>query len=65
MLKKLTSLLLSLLLCLSLLPGQARAADEPDPTPPPAIEEPLEPPEEPVMPMSEDLPEDNGNHHTW
>ena len=31
MLKKLTSLLLSLLLCLSLMPGQTRAACEPDP----------------------------------
>ena len=50
MLKKLTSLLLSLLLCLSLLPGQALAADEPDPANPPVIEEPLDP-ETPVMPL--------------
>lgn len=63
MLKKLTSLLLSLLLCLSLLPGQARAADEPDPPQPPAVVEPLAP-DEPVMSMSEEPPEDNGNHHT-
>lgn len=72
MLKKLTSFLLSLLLCLSLLPGQARAADEPDPPQPLVIEEPLEPegqselepPEEPVMPMSEEAPGDNSDHHT-
>lgn len=56
MLKKLTSLLLSLLLCLSLLPGQALAADEPDPAGPTVIEEPLDPetpedPESPVMPL--------------
>lgn len=73
MLKKLTSFLLSLLLCLSLLPGQARTADEPDPTPPPVIEEPLEleepedpgksePPEEPVMPMSEEVPQKEDTH---
>lgn len=57
MLKKLTSLFLSLLLCLSLLPGQARAADVPGPVDPPVVVEPLNPgvpeePEEPVMPMS-------------
>lgn len=57
MLKKLASLFLSLLLCLSLLPGQARAADVPDPVDPPVVVEPLDPetpeePEEPVMPMS-------------
>ena len=63
MLKKLTSFLLSLLLCLSLLPGQACAAGEPDSPQPPAVVEPLDP-EEPVMPTSEELPEDNGNHHT-
>ena len=43
MLKKLASLLLSLLLCLSLLPGQALAADDPAPVDPPVIEEPEEP----------------------
>ena len=53
MLKKLTSLLLSFLLCLSLLPGHAYAANESDLPQPPVIEEPLgpEPPEEPVMVM--------------
>lgn len=57
MLKKLTSLLLSFLLCLSLLPGHAYAANEPDLPQPPVIEEPLgpEPPEEPVMVMSEEV----------
>lgn len=72
MLKKLTSLLLSLLLCLSLLPGQARAADEPDPRQPPVIEELLEPedpseaepPEVPMMPMSEEVPREETDHHT-
>ena len=60
MLKKLASLLLSLLLCLSLLPGQARASDEPvPPADPPVIVEPVEPeepngPEDPpIMPMAE------------
>lgn len=67
MLKKLTSFLLSLLLCLSLLPEQARAADEPDPPLPPAVVEPLDPdepgpPEEPVMPMGEELPGEEDNH---
>lgn len=67
MLKKLTSFLLSLLLCMSLLPGQALAAGEPDPPPPPAVVEPLdpdepEPPEEPVMPMGEELPGEEDNH---
>lgn len=59
MLKKLASLLLSLLLCLSLLPGRALASDEPaPPVDPPVIVEPaeLEEPEEPpVMPMAEVL----------
>ncbi len=68
MLKKLTSLLLSLLVCLSLLPGQARAADEPDPPQPPVIVEPLDPkepgePEPPVMPMSAELPEEGEASH--
>ena len=62
MLKQLTSFLLSLLLCLSLLPGQACAAGEPDLPQPPAVVEPLDP-EEPVRPMSEQLPGDNGNYH--
>lgn len=62
MLKKLASLLLSLLLCLSLLPGRALASDEPaPPVDPPVIvepaepEEPEEPEEPPVMPMAEVL----------
>lgn len=60
MLKKLASLFLSLLLCLSLLPGRALAADEPTPPEPPVIVEPVEPeePEEPgIMPMAE-VPEE-------
>lgn len=52
MLKKLASLLLSLLLCLSLLPGQALAADDPAPVDPPIIEEPEEPE---IMPLAEVL----------
>lgn len=59
MLKKLASLLLSLLLCLSLLPGQALASDDPaPPVDPPVIVEPVAPeePEEPgIMPMAEFL----------
>ena len=53
MLKKLTSLLLSLLLCVSLMPGQTRAACEPDPAGSTVIEESLdlETLEEPVMPL--------------
>ena len=53
MLKKLTSLLLSFLLCLSLLPGHAYAAKEYDLPQPPVIEEPLGP--ESVMVMSEEM----------
>ena len=51
MLKKLASLFLSLLLSLSLLPGQARAAGAPEPAGPPVAVEPADPetPEEPVM----------------
>ena len=52
MLKKLASLLLSLLLCLSLLPGQALAADDPAPVDPPVIEEPEQPG---IMPLAEVL----------
>ena len=55
MLKKLTSLFLSLLLCLSLLPGQARAAGAPEPAPPPVAVEPSGPEtqeEPPVMPLA-------------
>lgn len=43
MFKKLTALLLSLLLCLSLLPGQVLAAGTPDDDPPVIIEEPQDP----------------------
>lgn len=64
MLKKLASLLLSLLICVSLLPGQAYAAKGPDPVDPPIHVEPLDPegpgepgdpddPEPPVMPMGQ------------
>ena len=55
MLKKLTSLFLSLLLCLSLLPGQARAAGAPEPAAPPVAVEPTGPEtqeEPPVMPLA-------------
>ena len=66
MLKKLTSLFLSLLLCLSLLPGQARAAGAPEPAAPPVAVEPSGPetPEEPpVMSLSApDFPEDADTH---
>lgn len=64
MLKKITSLLLSFLLCLSLLPGHAYAANESDLPQPPVIEEPLgpEPPEEPVMVMSEEVAQKEENH---
>ena len=70
MLKKLASLFLSLLLCLSLLPGQARADDVPAPEEPPAMTEPLEPedpekpgePEPPVEPQNDEFPEDKDNY---
>lgn len=66
MLKKLASLLLSLLLCLSLLPGQAQAENLPDPADPPVVEEPLDPetpekPEEPLMPLSDEFPNEGDN----
>ena len=59
--KKLSALLLSLCVWLSLLPGQVRAADEPEPPEPLVIVEPVEPeePEDPgIMPMRE-VPEGN------
>lgn len=68
MLKKFASLLLSLLLCLSLLPGQARAENLPDPADPPVTVEPLDPetpeePEEPLMLLAEEIPDkDIGGH---
>lgn len=62
--KKLASLLMSLLVCVCLLPGQACAADAPDPVDPPVYVEPGDP-DDPVMPMSQvpepgvaDYPED-------
>lgn len=54
--KKLTSWLLSLLLCISLLPVQAHAAGVPEDVAPPAVVETAEP-EEPVMPLAEDVPD--------
>ena len=57
MLKRFTSLLLSLLLCLSLLPGQALASDESMSVDPPVIVELVEPEEPPVMLMAEMLDE--------
>lgn len=60
MLKKLATLLLSLLLCLSLLPGQASAADTAEAVPPIQTEasETGQPdnPNEPVMPLSDEFP---------
>lgn len=69
MLKKLTSLLLSLLVCLSIIPGQAHAGDLPERSDPPAQVEPLgtEAPDElepPVMPDSaENVPEIGGEDY--
>lgn len=60
--KKLTSLLLSLLLCISLLPVQAHAADIPEDVEPPAVVEAVEP-KEPVMPLAEEMPEDHSAGH--
>lgn len=68
--KKLVSLILSLLLCLSLLPGQACAADTPDPLEPSAQVVLVDPkgsdePENPVMPMASENPIDKDDHeHT-
>ena len=55
MLKKLASLLLALLLCVSLLPGKARAENTPDPADPPAVVEPEEP-ETPGVSLPHDAP---------
>ena len=68
MLKKLTSLLLALLLCLTALPGLAHAGNTPDPDDPPVITEPLDPEEPddlnpPVMPQSEEFPEEDTTNH--
>lgn len=51
MLKKLASMLLALLLCLSAFPGLAHAEDIPPKDDPPVIIEPLDP-EEPAMPAA-------------
>ena len=65
--KKLTSLLLSLLMCISLLPGQAHAADVPEDAEPPAVVEAVGPeaPEEPLMPLMEEFPEDHSAGHYY
>lgn len=57
MLNKLTSLFFSLLLALSLLPGQALAMNEPEPVEPPAVVEAAEPDTPPMMQMAEVLDE--------
>lgn len=64
MMKKLASLLMSLLVCVCLLPGQACAADAPDPVDPPVYVEPGDPddPDDPVMPMSQ-VPELEGENY--
>ena len=67
-LKKLASLLLSLLICLSLLPAQAGAADAPENDPPVQIEaaEPDRPgdPDELVMPLEMEFPEGRETDHS-
>lgn len=65
MMKKLASLLMSLLVCVCLLPGQACAADAPDPVDPPVYVEPGDPddPDDPVMPMSQ-VPELEPTDHS-
>ncbi|MBD5162751.1 MAG: hypothetical protein HDT14_12230 [Oscillibacter sp.] len=69
MLKKFASLLLSLLLCLSLLPGQAQAENLPDPVDSPVTVEPLDPetpekPEEPLMLLAEEMPDKGDKGHS-
>ncbi len=69
MLKRLASLLLSLMLCLSLLPGQARAAGAPEEGPPAPIEAPEAEREDDldalVVPMGEDaFPGEAGAGHS-
>lgn len=66
MLKKLASLLLSLLICLSLLPGQADAADTTESGLPlhmeaSEVEQPDDPDnaDAPVMPVAEEIPEED------
>ena len=57
--KKLTSLLLSLLMCISLLPGQAHAADVPEDAEPPAVVEAVEP----VISLMEEMPDGSSAAH--
>lgn len=68
--KKITALLAALALCLTLLPTQALATDEPVPPQPPAVVEPIEPvePEEPEEPgiqvqSEEPTPDRENNEH--
>ena len=67
MLKKLASLLLSLLICLSLLPGQVDAADTTESGPPVQMEasETGQPddPDEPVMSVAEEMPEEDNSKY--
>lgn len=62
--KRLASLLLSLLLCLSLLPGQAIAADTMEDVPPVQTEAPEtdhpNDPDELIMPVSQEYPREEG-----
>lgn len=64
MLKRLASLLLSLLLCLSLLPSQAIAADTMEDVPPVQTEAPEtghpNDPDELIMPASQEYPREEG-----
>lgn len=68
MLKKLLSLLMSLLICFALLPGQAQAGDLPEAGDPPVQEETLgtdasDKPEPPATPdWADEFPE-TGNDH--
>lgn len=66
--KKLASLLLSLLICLSLLPGQADAADVPGNEPLVQIEAPEaerpDNPDELVMPLEMEFPEGRETDHS-
>lgn len=66
MLKKLTSLFFSLLLALSLLPGQALAADTPEPAEPPAFVEAVEPgePDAPPMTRMAEVPDERDEGRT-
>ena len=66
MLKKLTSLFFSLLLALSLLPGQALAAGAPEPAEPPAFVEAVEPgePDAPPMTRMAEVPDERDEGRT-